>query len=114
MNDVTGTERYDAMVIEMSRKDPVFAAAYLRIALEEIDEPGGEQAFLVALRHVVEARGGMTEIARRAGLSRESLYRTLSAQGNPTLRTLHKVINAAGLTFAQITHTAATVSGKPA
>lgn len=114
MNDAAGTESYDAMVIGMARKDPVFVAAYLRVAFGEIDEPGGEQAFLVALRPVVEARGGMTEIARRAGLSRESLYRTLSAQGNPTLRTLHKVINAAGLTFAQITRAAETVSGKPA
>lgn len=97
-----GTESYDAMVIGMARQDPEFAASYLRVAFEEMDEPGGEQAFLMALRHVVEARGGMAEIARRAGLSRESLYRSLSAKGNPTLRTLHKVINAAGLRFADL------------
>lgn len=93
---------HDDETIEMLRRDPPFAAAYLRASLEEIDQPGGEEAFLMALRHVVEARGGMAEIARRAGLSRESLYRSLSAKGNPTLRTLHKVINAAGLRFADL------------
>ena len=60
-------------------------------------------SFLTALRHVVEARGGMAEIAEKAGLSRESLYRALSPKGNPTLRTLRQVVHATGMTFASLT-----------
>lgn len=97
---------HDEAVIEMLGKDPAFAAEYLRIAFEEMDEDGGEAAFLAALRHVVEARGGMSSIAERSGLSRESLYRALSPQGNPTLKTLSAVIHAAGLRFADIAHAA--------
>lgn len=93
---------HDETVVEMIRSDPEFAAEYLRAAFEELDEEGGQVAFLAALRHVVEARGGMAEIASKAGLSRESLYRALSPKGNPTLRTMRQVVHATGLTFSAI------------
>ena len=67
-----------------------------------MDEDGGEVAFLMALRHIVEARGGMTQLAEKTGLSRESLYRSLSPKGNPTLRTMKQVIHATGLKFSAI------------
>ncbi len=101
-----GTQSFDNYVAEQLLGKPGFAEGYLRAAFEAIDEDQGEEAFLMALRQVVEARGGMTEIARKAGLSRESLYRALSARGNPTLRTLHAVIRAAGLRFADIARAA--------
>lgn len=44
-------------VIEEPRADPAFAREYLKAAVEEIDEPGGREALLVALRHIVEAQG---------------------------------------------------------
>jgi probable addiction module antidote protein len=93
---------HDETVIAMIRDDPEFAAEYLRIAFEELDEEGGEVAFLSALRHVVEARGGMAVIAQRTGISRESLRRALSPRGNPTLKTMRQVVHATGLTFAAI------------
>lgn len=101
---MTTTQPHDDAMIDMLRRDPAFAAEYLRVAFEELDEEGGEAAFLIALRHIVEARGGMSQIAERAQLSRESLYRALSANGNPTLKTLSAVIHAAGLRFAEIAH----------
>ena len=101
---MTFTKPHDDAMIDMLRRDPAFAAEYLRVAFEELDEEGGEAAFLIALRHIVEARGGMSQIAERAQLSRESLYRALSANGNPTLKTLSAVIHAAGLRFAGIAH----------
>ena len=59
---------------------------------------GDEEAFKLALRHVAEARlGGMAALAEATGRSRETLYRTLSEQGNPTLATLSKVLAALGL-----------------
>lgn len=97
---------HDTAVIEMLAKDPGFAAEYLRVAFEEMDEEGGEAAFLTALRHVVEARGGMAAIAEKAHLSRESLYRALSPSGNPTLKTLCAVVHATGIRFAEIAHAA--------
>lgn len=51
-------------------KDPSEAAAYLNAAIEE----GDRAAFLLALRNVAEAHGGMTTIAEKAHLNRESLY----------------------------------------
>nr|WP_301289784.1 addiction module antidote protein [Erwinia persicina] len=79
------------------KADPTYAETYLQIALENIYEDGGIAAFLTALRRVVEARGGISEIAKRSGLSRQQLYKTLSATGNPTLTTLTAITRAAGV-----------------
>jgi probable addiction module antidote protein len=75
-------------------RDPKTAAAYLSAAGE--DDPG---AFLQALRNVTEARGGIAKIATRTGLNRQQLYRTLSKEGNPELRSLTKILDASGLQF---------------
>jgi probable addiction module antidote protein len=95
---------HDIAVIEMLRDDPDMALDYLRTAFDELDEEGGESAFLMALRHVVEAQGGMAVVAERAKVSRESLYRALSPKGNPTLRTMTAVIRATGIHFHDLTH----------
>jgi probable addiction module antidote protein len=83
-------------VIELLKDDPAFADEYLAVALEEANQPGGQEALLMALRHVAEAQG-MAQVAERAGMQRESLYRTLSPRGNPTLKTLLAVLSGAGL-----------------
>jgi probable addiction module antidote protein len=49
------------------------------------------------LRAVAEAYGGVGAVAAQAGISRESLYRSLSPKGNPTLKTLIAVLNTVGL-----------------
>ncbi|MEL7893527.1 hypothetical protein [Vreelandella neptunia] len=48
---------HDAAVITMLREDPDMGVDYLRTAFDELDEEGGESAFFMALRHVVEAPG---------------------------------------------------------
>ncbi|MDP3191031.1 addiction module antidote protein [Rhodoferax sp.] len=73
-------------------KDPAEAAAYIE-AVMELDDPA---ALLVALRHVAKAHG-MAEIARRADVGDKTLFKALSATGNPTLATVHKVLAAVGL-----------------
>lgn len=93
---------HDDAMVEILRDDPNFAKAYLHQAFLDIDEDGGQEAFLMALRHIVEARGGMAAIAKKAGVSRETLYRTLSPTGNPTLKTLRHVINATGFHFSSL------------
>jgi len=90
---------HDAAVVDMLKKDPEFADAYLAAALEEADQPGGQAALLAALRHIAEAQG-MAAVAQRAGIPRESLYRALSPRGNPTIKTLLAVLGAAGLQLA--------------
>ncbi len=75
-------------------QDPVTAAAYLNAAVEDDDDPG---AFLQALRNVTDAQGGIGTVANIAGLNRQQLYRTLSARGNPELRSLVKILGASGL-----------------
>jgi DNA-binding phage protein len=73
---------HDDAMVQLLKDSPDFAPVYLHQAFIEIDEPGGYEAFMLALRHVIEASGGMTVIAKRAGISRESLYKSLSPNGN--------------------------------
>ncbi len=87
---------HDDAVLELLREDPAFADEYLTAALEESSQPGGREALLAALRHIAEAQG-MSAVAERAGIPRESLYRALSTRGNPTIKTLLAVVGAAGL-----------------
>jgi probable addiction module antidote protein len=74
-------------------KDADYAAEYLAQVLAEKDRA----AFLVALKDVVEATGGMSAMAKRAGLKRPSLYKIFSRKGNPTLETLQAILEALGL-----------------
>jgi probable addiction module antidote protein len=67
-------------------------AAYLEAAFED----GEPQVISAALGDVARARG-MTELSRETGLSRESLYRALSADGHPEFSTVVKVLNAFGI-----------------
>jgi len=60
-------------------------------------EDGDARAVPIALRTVAEALGGMAALAERTGLSRETLYRTLSKDGNPRLDTLAALLEAFGL-----------------
>jgi probable addiction module antidote protein len=85
---------HEKAVVKQLREDPDFAAEYLRAALDDEDEP---RVLLIALRRLAEARGGIAKVARAAGVERESLYRALSAQGNPRLSTLAAVTKAMGL-----------------
>jgi probable addiction module antidote protein len=84
------------IVVDLLKTDPEFADEYLATALQEADQPGGQQALLLALRHVAEAQG-MAAVADRAGIPRESLYRALGPRGNPTIKTFLAVLNASGL-----------------
>ena len=79
------------------RADLELAVEYLKAAMESLDNPDDRAAGLLALRTVAEAYGGLGAVAAEAGISRESLYRTLSPKGNPTLKTLLAVLKAVGM-----------------
>lgn len=60
----------------------------------------GDPSFIADALGILAKLKGMTALARETGLSRESLYRSLSRTGNPELATLIKVANALGLTLS--------------
>ncbi len=74
--------------------DPRLAANYLNAAISDSPE-----MFLEALRNVAQARQ-MAKVAKESGIARESLYRALSDQGNPTLETLRSILSVVGLKIA--------------
>ncbi len=88
-------KKYEDSLIE-SLRDPQEAAAYLNVHLED-NEPESEELFLLALRDVAKAYGVVGEVAEKAQLGRESLYKTLSSDGNPKLATLRSLLKAMGL-----------------
>ena len=89
------TESYPDSLLK-SLGNPHEAAQYLNACLEDEDA----RVFLLALRDVADARGGIRALSRNARLNRESLYRMLSKSGNPSLDSLAAVLNACGLRLA--------------
>jgi probable addiction module antidote protein len=89
----TTTSYKEGLVKDLT--DPEEAAAYLNAVLVE----GSQEAFLLALRDIAEAKG-MARISRKAHLNRESLYRMLSSKGNPQLASLASILETAGLRLA--------------
>jgi probable addiction module antidote protein len=89
----TKTTRYD---VAEYLNTPEEMAAYLEACLEEAN---GDAAFVAkALGNIARAKG-MSQVARDAGLSRESLYKALSGERSPGFDTILKVVAALGLTL---------------
>lgn len=74
-------------------KNPKYAVGYLNACLEEGD--GGD--FLVAVRDVAQVHGGLRQLAKKAGLNREHLFKMLSKSGNPRLHSLRQLMGALGI-----------------
>lgn len=89
----TNTVAYD---VSEQLRTPEEMAAYLDAWLEEA--PDDAAGIARALGDIARAKG-MTQVARDAGLSRESLYKALSENGNPTFATVLKVAKALGVRF---------------
>ena len=79
-------------ILHKKLDDPETAAEYLTACYEE-----GPEVFLMGLRDVVEAQGGVARAAELSNLNRESLYRLFSREGNPRLSSLRSVLSALGL-----------------
>lgn len=94
------TKKYQDELIQ-ALKNPKEASAYLNAALEEKDN----RVFLIALRNVAEAFGGLKKISKMSHLNRESLYRMLSDKGNPEISSLEAILESIGLRLAvEVTH----------
>jgi probable addiction module antidote protein len=81
---------------EEFKQNPAYAVELLNGILED-----GEQGeLLIALRQMAKAFGGLQSIAEKANLNPTQLYRTLSEEGNPELRSLSAILKAMGLRLA--------------
>ncbi len=87
---------HEEATIASFRRDPQFAAEYLNTILKE----GGQQELMSALRYMAKAFGGVPHLAEEAELNATTLYRTLSPQGNPELKSLTALLRAMGMRLA--------------
>ncbi len=85
----------DAMA-EIFREEPAYAVHFLNAILED----GDQAELLIALRQMAKAFGGVQKVAEKADLNPTQLYRTLSSNGNPELRSLAAILKAMGLRLA--------------
>lgn len=102
MKKLVGVGSHHEWEVRELREDREFAIEYLKAALESLEDPEDRTVGLRMLRAVAEAYGGLGAVARQAGISRESLYRTLSPKGNPTLKTLIAILNTLDLRLSVV------------
>ena len=88
----TKTRTWDPIRYLKTERDII---AYLESALED----GNPAVVAAAIGDIARLRG-MTMVARKAGLGRESLYKALSPDGNPEFATILRVVNALGIRFS--------------
>ncbi len=87
---------HDEAMAEEFKRNPAYAVKLLNGILEDREQ--GE--LLIALRQMAKAFGGVQTIAEKANLNPTQLYRTLSEEGNPELRSLSAILKAMGLRLA--------------
>ena len=94
------TEDYEPHLLK-DLKDLDYAVGYLNAALQE-----GEDVFLLAVRNVAKAQGGMKALSEASQLNRESLYDMLSTKGNPLFSSITTVLSNLGveITFKRKLH----------
>ncbi|WP_288956914.1 addiction module antidote protein [uncultured Desulfovibrio sp.] len=99
--EIKGVVPYDDVAARMYVKDPQLAADMLNACLAE----GEMDEFLIALRHIAKAFGGLHEVARVTGLHEKTLYKSLNPTGNPTLKTLMGLADAMNMQLAFVPKT---------
>ena len=93
---MSGSEKYKRFDAADYLNDLDDVAVFLEVALEDsVEDPTAVPRAL----GVIARSQNMSELARRVGMSRDGLYKALSADGNPTWSTILKVTNALGLRF---------------
>lgn len=93
---MTKDRSHDEAMAELLKKDPAYALELLNSILAD----GDQAELLITLRQMTKAFGGVQAVAERANLNPTQLYRTLSEEGNPELRSLSAILKAMGLRLA--------------
>ena len=83
-------------LMERFAADTEEAISYLDMALEEYQEDGDTLFFLLGLQHVIEARGGVSEVAKKIGIAPQVLSDVLSSEKAPRLDTLNTILQGLG------------------
>ena len=81
-------------------RDPDDARIYLSVALGDYAKDGDIDAFLLAVRDVAEAQGGLSQLAERLSFTDEGLNKVLSENGNPQLNTIRQILHELGFKFS--------------
>ncbi|GJM07070.1 MAG: addiction module antitoxin [marine bacterium B5-7] len=90
---------YEAWLVK-SLRNKKEAVVFLETALESYQEDNNIEAFLLALRQVAQARGGIGKLSQNVDLNRQAIYQALSTKGNPRLNTLTSILSALGFRLA--------------
>lgn len=90
--------RYDNWIVDKLKNNDL-AVSYLNAALDESirDSSRSHYLFLLAIKNVAQAKGGIGELAKKTGLGRESLYKSLSEKGNPKWVTVLSLLASLGM-----------------
>lgn len=92
---------YEEILIKDLKKNPEEAVLYLNACLEEKDP----RVFLIAVKQVLEALGGITKFSRKTKLGRVSIYKMLSKKGNPGFMNVLALLSCAGITLRAVPKT---------
>jgi len=87
---------YNYWASDILKSNPKQAANFLKTSLKNFEKDGDTPSLLLALRQIAQAQGGMTKLSDKTKLTRESLYKILSKDGNPTITTLNSILDALG------------------
>ena len=87
---------WQEILLERLAADKKRAIGYLDVALEEYQEDGDTPFFLLGLQNVIEARGGVSEVAKKIGIAPQALSDVLSSEKAPRLDTLNTILQALG------------------
>ncbi len=80
--------------------DSAYAKEYLAVALEEYEEDGNIEAFLLAVRDVANAQGSLSKLAADVQLDHQSLQETLSENGHLPFSTIGAILHGLGFKFS--------------
>ncbi len=87
---------WQEILLERLAADKKRAIGYLDVALEEYQEDGDTPFFLMGIQNVIEARGGVSEVAKKIGIAPQVLSDLLSSEKAPRLDTLNTILQALG------------------
>ncbi len=77
----------------------IFLNEFVNATFEEYNNDNNVENLVVALKYVAEAKGGITLLAEKTGLSRQTIYNTFSLNGSPKLSSFMKILNVLGFEF---------------
>ena len=93
---MTEYQTWHEYLIQRLAADCEKRVSYLDVALEEYQEDGDTPFFLLGLQNVIEARGGVSEVAKRIGIAPQALSDVLSSEKAPRLDTLNTILQGLG------------------